>query len=179
MHSCCVSCYLLLIYTSRSLCTYVVGLPQYGYNLGPNLLYPVHHFGFWGRNDNTVPPEENDSGVSCRTSEKQGWFYTSSECTMKKWAEDYGISNSISSNQADYGISTDKDLTQCTIYDNELGGLIVGGCLFNGSHDCGLSFMDAFDFFDMYPKLRLPVTEPTNAPSTVDPTTNVSYPSFL
>ena len=181
----CVSCYDIiyctLLYFTFSLCVCfvcIVGLPQYGYNLGPNLQYPVHHFGFWGSSDGTVPPEE-DGRVACRTSEDQGWFYTSSECTMNKWAEDYGINNSINSNQADYGISSDKDLTQCTIYGDSRGGPIVGGCLFNGGHDCGLSYLEAFDFFEMHPKIFLPTTEPTNAPSTGDTTINVSYSSFV
>jgi len=74
-----------------------VGLPHYGHNNGPasttdNVdVEPISYFGIWGANDTTVPPSENEADdgtiVECRSSEQNGWFYTTADCVTKYWAK--------------------------------------------------------------------------------------------
>jgi len=72
-----------------------VGLPHYGFNNGPAVyddkVEPISYFGIWGAKDPTVPPEQNpaDDGTTkeCRSSEEQGWFFTTAKCTTKHWAQ--------------------------------------------------------------------------------------------
>merc|ERR1712238_355153 len=52
---------------------------------------PISYFGIWGANDNVVPPLQNqaDDGtlLECRSSEPNGWFYTTADCVTKYWAK--------------------------------------------------------------------------------------------
>mmetsp|Transcript_53512 Transcript_53512/g.113650 ORF Transcript_53512/g.113650 Transcript_53512/m.113650 type:complete len:260 (+) Transcript_53512:2-781(+) len=147
-----------------------VGLPHYGYNRGPHESYKIHHLGFWGSGDRTVPPIENPSSggcaVPCRTSENNGWFYTSSECTMSKWKDDMGLAN-LDLDPSDYGIQSYRKLKQCSAYtSDEEDDAVVVGCIFQGGHVCNTDFMNAvtLDFFDAHRKVGTgnpPVTTTT------------------
>mmetsp|Transcript_24482 Transcript_24482/g.48810 ORF Transcript_24482/g.48810 Transcript_24482/m.48810 type:complete len:622 (+) Transcript_24482:134-1999(+) len=153
-----------------------VGLPHYGYNKGPNKDYlPIHHIGFWGLDDATVPPIQGRSSgtgceVECRTSESQGWFFTSSACVTAKWGDVLGLNHHSETKvmaHEDYDIPFYDELEECWSYtgSNE-GGAIVIGCYFNGGHDCNLDYMNAIiiNFFDENTKESPPTNESTDSP---------------
>lgn len=78
--------------------TPMVGLPAYGFNFGPTS--PISFFGSWGLKDDVVPPEVGASALNCtlpcRTSQSNGWFYESSECTTDEWQDVYKVSIKLS-----------------------------------------------------------------------------------
>ena len=131
-----------------------VGLPHYGYNRGPAVSagnkFPIHHMGFWGSGDGIVPATEGESTggctVKCRSSEVRGWFYTTSDCTMEKWAMDLGLVH-VDQNLTAYGISNyTTALTDCTLYyDSQSSAAVVAGCIFNGT------FYPTYDRFALLP----------------------------
>ena len=76
----------------------MVGLPAYGFNFGPTS--PISFFWSWGLKDNVVPPEVGVSDLNCtlpcRTSQSNGWFYESSECTTDDEGKMYKVSIKLS-----------------------------------------------------------------------------------
>ena len=113
-----------------------VGLPHYGWNFGPvdkansNTVYDISFLGLWGGRDGTVPPQEGPSStgctLDCRTSESNGWFYASSQCTVNKWASVLGLTDH-NSNYDDGHKQTD-----CQLYSSSEKNVDVVGCIFNG-----------------------------------------------
>lgn len=160
----------------------IVGLPHFGYNHGPHPDYKIHHIGLWGQSDTTVPPVESPSSqgcsVPCRTSEPNGWFYTSSECVMNKWASDLELTSDGSIVDS-YGIPEYKDILQCSEFTAQESGAVVLGCIFDGGHDTG-DYHDevTLNFFDAHSKVKSSSSSatmiPTDMPKTVEPTPSPS-----
>ena len=156
----------------------MVGLPHYGFNFGPK--QNMSFFGSWGLSDETVPPEENPSqlgcSLPCRTSESDGWFYTSSECTTKKWADVLALDNY--QDVGDFGYS---DNQFCWSYSSSSTTAIeVVGCHFDGDHSgCNMEFQMSpmLDFMESHPKRDIETPVPTNPPSglasTLEPSSTV------
>lgn len=92
----------------------MVGLPHWGFNHGPGV--PMSLSGMWGLNDDTVPPVsgENDAGVYVqgRTSQPNGWYYTSAAKVTHYWARMLGCDD-----RQEVPPPND-DLVRCWTYDN-------------------------------------------------------------
>lgn len=104
----------------------MVALPHYGFDKGP--ASPMHFIGNWGVKDITVPPIANkaDDGtfIQSRSSETEGWFYTTSEAVTETWATSLNCTNKEVFN-LDSGEPHD-----CWAYKNGEGDAEVIGCDF-------------------------------------------------
>ena len=144
----------------------MVGLPHYGFNFGPR--HNMSFFGSWGLSDDVVPPEENPSDLGCslpcRTSESEGWFYTSSKCTTEKWAEVMGLEKY--ENVGDFGYDQNES---CWSHSSSTTPIEVVGCHFNGGHygdHADYQMKPIHDFMESHPKIGIiQSVVPTNSPS--------------
>ena len=102
--------------------TPMVGLPAYGFNFGPTS--PISFFGSWGLKDDVVPPEVGASALNCtlpcRTSQSNGWFYESSECTTDEWQDVLGLDQAV-----DAGNFGNRQNTACWIHFSAISDIEV------------------------------------------------------
>lgn len=131
--------------------TPMVGLPAYGFNFGPTS--PISFFGSWGLKDDVVPPEVGASALNCtlpcRTSQSNGWFYESSECTTDEWQDVLGLDQAV-----DAGNFGNSQNTACWKHFSAISDVEVVGCHFSGGHDCNKphQVIPMLDFMESHPK---------------------------
>jgi len=119
----------------------IVGLPHHGYSEGP-LLGDTKMIGMWGRYDEVTPPISNTDDPD-RTSDPDGWYYTSSDRVMSDWTRKKGCAGDGRDpmGQDDFGVSNYGDALSCTQGCGERAGDSIVGCVFEGGHDCFRDFM--------------------------------------
>jgi hypothetical protein len=148
----------------------MVGLPHYGFNFGP--LYNMSFFGSWGLSDDVVPPKESASDLGCqlpcRTSESEGWFFTSSKCTTGKWAEVMELEKY--EDVGDFGYIENEYCWSYSSSTVSTSGVVVEvvGCHFKGGHEgCNMDYQVSpmLDFMENHPKRDLTTPYPTKKPS--------------
>ncbi len=156
----------------------MVGLPHYGFNFGPR--HNMSFFGSRGLSDDVVPPEENPSdlgcSLSCRTSQSEGWFFTSSKCATEKWAEVLGLENY--EDVGDFGYDENES---CWSYSSSTTSIEVVGCHFNGGHygdHADYQIKPILDFMESHPKIDMiqavvPTNSPSGSASTLEPSSAV------
>lgn len=129
----------------------VVGLPHYGFSVGPLPDSDMAMFGMWGVDDTTVPPFSFTDNPD-KTVEPNGWYYTS----VPKVMEDFTVGNACEGNgqdsideDNDFGISSVSNFACSQGCSEREDGVRVIGCIFDGGHDCygsSVSFEPAFNY---------------------------------
>ena len=104
-----------------------IGLPHNGFNNGP-LLTSIHMFGFWGLNDNAVPPLSNtDDPTKSQDNTAEHWYYSTARNTTDLWAARARCSPRV--NYTSYGIANRANLACTTTPDCESGAVLVEWCV--------------------------------------------------
>lgn len=115
----------------------MVGLPHNGFNFGP--ASPMSFIGMWGLEDHTVPPKaspaDDGSFDPLRSSQQQGWFYSTADYVTQTWSEMLKCDEKVAVDLQD------EMFDECWEYKDGTGGSEVLGCYFKYlDHGCDYSF---------------------------------------
>jgi len=122
----------------------IVGLPHYGFSRGP-MVEGIRLMGMWGDADTTVPPISNtDNPDKTLDTDDSGWYYTSANKVMSDWTSGNGCDGigQDALGDTNWGIGSNGNSFSCTTGCNDqVNGVRVVGCIFEGGHVCNKDYI--------------------------------------